>query len=352
MESKRLYFGGDRKVSVLEGPVGEPGPGEVLLEIGAAGVCGSDLHYLFRVPSEERGKPRLGVTINPDVAPGHEPAGVVSAVGPGVTDLAVGQRVVVHHISGCGHCDWCTRDLPMHCAGKKTYGFDIHGAFAEHMVAKVKDCIVVPEGLSLTEAAYCACGAGTAFNALVKLGVAGTDHVAVSGLGPVGLAAVLFAKKFGARVVAIDPAAERRALAEQAGADLTLDPLNDDVVARVREWSGGDGASVAIDCSGNAAARGTLLDAAALLGRVAFVGEGGTVSAQVSEQIIHKQLTIVGSWVFGISELAHMMRFVAERGIDLSSLITHVYSIDEGQRAFDVADAGTSGKVVVTMGRA
>jgi propanol-preferring alcohol dehydrogenase len=348
--SKQLVFPGDRTVEVVTRDDRAPGRGEVLLHIDAAGVCGSDLHYLYRVPSEERGKPRLGVTINPDAAPGHEPAGTIVEVGEGVPDLKVGDRVIVHHISGCGHCDWCTRDLPMHCRGKNTYGFDIDGAFAERMVAKARDCVPVPDGVSMTVAAYCACGGGTAYNALRKLGVTSADTVVIFGLGPVGLAGVLFARSFGARVAAVDPSADRRALAAKAGADLCIDSLAEDPAAAVRAWTGGAGASVGMDASGNATARAQMLDAAAVMARVAFVGEGGDVRIDVSQQIIHKQLVVIGSWVFGVYELGQIVTYVADHGIDLESLVTDVFDIEDAQQAFEIADGAASGKVVITMG--
>ena len=347
--SKRLFFAGDRQVAVLDGPDRSAGRDEVAIRIDAAGVCGSDLHYLYRVPSSERGKPRLGVTINPDAVPGHEPAGTVTAVGDGVDTLEPGDRVIVHHISGCGHCDWCIRDLPMHCATKKTYGFDIDGAFAGQMVAKAKDVVKVPDGISMPVAAYCACGAGTAYNALRKLGLTSADTIIIFGLGPVGLAAVAFAHDFGARVAAVDVSAERRELAGRAGADLLIDPREAEAAAAVLEWNG-RGASVGLDASGNPHARHQLLDAMTILGRVAFVGEGGDVRIDVSEQIIHKQLTVVGSWVFGLSELGGVLDYVAEREVDLASLVTDVYDIAAAAEAFAVADASASGKVVITMG--
>lgn len=348
--SKRLFFPGDRRVSVVTGADRSPGRDEVLLRIDAAGVCGSDLHYLYRVPSEERGKPRLGVTINPDAAPGHEPAGTIIETGEGVVGLALGDRVIVHHISGCGHCDWCTRDLPMHCSGKNTYGFDIDGAFAELMVAKARDCVAVPDGVSMRVAAYCACGGGTAYNALRKLGVTSADTVVVFGLGPVGLAAVMFAKSFGARVAGVDPSAERRTLAVSAGADVCIDSLGEDAAAAVLAWTGGAGASVGLDASGNATARSQMLDAVGVMARVAFVGEGGDVHIEVSQQIIHKQLVVIGSWVFGIHELGQVLTYVADHEIDLASLVTDVFDIDDAQTAFEIADASASGKVVITMG--
>lgn len=346
---KRLFFAGDRQVSVVEGPDPSPDRGEVLVRIDAAGVCGSDLHYLYRVPSEERGKPRLGVTINSDAAPGHEPAGTIIEIGEGVSDLKQGDRVIVHHISGCGHCDWCTRDLPMHCKGKSTYGFDIDGAFAETMVAKAHDCVPVPDSVSMPVAAYCACGGGTAYNALRKLTTVSSDDVAIFGLGPVGLAGVMFAKDFGARVVAVDPSTERRELAAKAGADVCVDPLAGDPVPAIMEWTNGRGVSVGMDASGNAQARSQLLDAMAVMGRMAFVGEGGDVNIQVSQQVIHKQLVVIGSWVFGVSELGGILQYVADHNVDLGSLVTHVYPIDEASEAFAVADAAASGKVVITM---
>jgi threonine dehydrogenase-like Zn-dependent dehydrogenase len=334
---------------VVSGPDPEPGAGQVLIRIDAAGVCGSDLHYLYRVPAAERGKPRLGVTINPDAAPGHEPAGTVVEVGPGVPDVKVGDRVVVHHISGCGHCDWCTRDLPMHCEGKFTYGFDIDGSFSELMVARARDCVPVPDEVTMPVAAYCACGAGTSYNALRKLNVVSGDTVVVYGLGPVGLAAVMFAKDFGAKVAAVDVSVERRELGREAGAELVVDSLGQDAPAAILEWTGGAGASVGLDASGNATARAQLLDSVAVRARVAFVGEGGDVRIEVSQQVIHKQLTLIGSWVFGIYELGALLRYVADRKVGLGSLVTDVYPIDEASKAFAVADGAASGKVVITM---
>ena len=346
--SKRLFFPGDRHVEVLQGTDRAAGRGEVTIRIDAAGVCGSDLHYLYRVPESERGKPRLGVTINPDAVPGHEPAGTVLSIGEGVDTLAPGDRVIVHHISGCGMCDWCLRDLPMHCADKKTYGFDIDGAFASTMVAKARDVVKAPDDVSMPVAAYCACGAGTAYNALRKLQVTSADTVIIFGLGPVGLAAVAFAQDFGARVAAVDISGERRDLAKAAGADLVIDPRDTDVATVVAEWNG-SGASVGLDASGNAQARHQLLDAVGVLGRVAFVGEGGGVQIDVSEQIIHKQLTVIGSWVFGISELGGILQYVSDRRVELGRLVTDVFDIDDAADAFALADGAANGKVVITM---
>jgi (R,R)-butanediol dehydrogenase/meso-butanediol dehydrogenase/diacetyl reductase len=343
----QAVFPGDRQVAVREREKPTAGVDEVVIRVGAAGVCGSDLHYLYRVPAAERGLPRLGVSINADAVPGHEPAGTVESVGSAVDGVRPGDRVVVHHISGCGHCEWCVSDRQMHCADKKTYGFDIDGAFQEFMRAKARDLVPVPDGLSMAAAAFCACGAGTAYNAVRKLAVVADDRLVVTGLGPVGLAAAQFALARGARVLAVDVAEERRKIALTLGVKLALDPTADDFAAQASAWSGGRGATAGVDCSGNESARGTLLDAMGVGGRVAFVGEGGAVTLSVSEQVIHKQLTIIGSWIFGRTELREAMEFVAERGIALESLITDRYSFDDVASACATADRGVGGKVVV-----
>lgn len=348
-QNRRATFPGDRRVDLSSATVPEPGLGQVRIALEASGVCGSDLHYLYRVPAAERGQPRLGVSINADAVPGHESAGRVTAIGDGVRGLAPGDRVVVHHIAGCGHCDWCVQDKPMHCAEKQTYGFDIDGGFQEHMIADAKDCVPVPDGLSMTAASFLACGAGTAFNAVRKLDVGPRDRFVVVGLGPVGLAAVLFGLASGAEVAALDVSEERRALAADLGAQLVVNPRDDDATDVVDAWTGGRGASAGIDCSGNGAARRNLVDLVGVGGRVAFVGEGGEVTLDVSQQIIHKQLTIIGSWIFGRHELRQALEFVADRGTPIDRLVTNTFPLVEAQQALDLADSGAGGKVVITM---
>src|SRR5690606_578888 len=133
------------------------------------------------------------------------------------------------------------------------------------------------------------------------LRVDGSSTVGIWGLGPMGVSGVLVAKALGARVVALDPIAERRAFATKLGADLALDPTDGDTAARIADFSGG-GLSAAIDCSGNGAAQNMALDAAAPLGRVAFIGESRETTIRPSDQLIRKQLTLIGSWYFAIHE--------------------------------------------------
>jgi propanol-preferring alcohol dehydrogenase len=343
---KALQFPGSREVFIKEFPDPKPGKDEVVIRMKASGICGSDLNYLYRIPKEEKDKYVLGVWVSSTVIPGHEPCGIVEEVGENVTHLKKGDRVIVYHISGCGVCKSCREGYYMHCKNKKTYGFDINGSFADFMVAKEKDCVLLPDELSFEEGCYYACGAGTAFKACKRLNISGLDTVSIFGLGPVGLAAVMFAKKFGGKVIAVDPIDVRRDIAKNIGADYVINPLEEDVVREIKKITDGEGTSVSIECSSNPTARSQILDSTKIWGKVAYVGEGKTVTIDVSNQIIHKHLTIFGSWVYTIPELMDLLNFAAKEKLNLPALITHQFTLDEAEEALKLADSGKSGKIV------
>jgi propanol-preferring alcohol dehydrogenase len=161
-----------------------------------------------------------------------------------------------------------------------------------------------------------------------------------------GLSAVLFGKALGARVVGIEPTAERRHLARDLGADLLIDPTAEDPVEVLRDYTGGEGVETAIDFSANASARTAALDAAAIYGRVAFIGGGGEHPVNVSRHLIHKDLTLMGNWVFDFDAYFDMMDTIVDQGIDLERAVTHRFSLAEAEEALAVADSGRAGKVV------
>ena len=162
----------------------------------------------------------------------------------------------------------------------------------------------LPDELSYLDGAMVACGLGTAYAAILRAAVSGRDTVLVTGLGPVGLAAAMLAQAMGARVIGTDIMPERRMLAEQLGvADLVIASDADDLKERLLAATGGHGFEVGIDCSGNADARRLCLEMAREWGRVAYVGEGGTVTFAPSPLLIHKQLTLHGSWVCSVPQM-------------------------------------------------
>lgn len=341
---KTLLFPGDRQVKITDTPRPKPGPGQVLVEIKAAGLCGSDLHQQFRVPAAEREGVVVGHQTSPRTIPGHEPAGVIAELGAGVAMLSPGDRVAIAHVTGCGHCTACRRGRDIDCVEKVFYGLDRDGAFADFMLAEAKDCIVLPEQVSYVEGAFWACGAGTGYAALTRGGLVAGETVVIIGLGPVGTAAAFFATKAGARVVGVDPLAERREYAQQLGVQILLDPAI--AVERLSDLTGGDGADLVIEASGTPAGRSSTIDLASIGGRIVFVGLGNRPVNFDIDMVIQKQLTCMGSWVFGTPDLQQMIDSAVDLNISVEDMVTHRYSLDEAEKALAEFDAGSLGKTV------
>ncbi len=346
-----VVFTGGRELDLLEFPDPSPGPGEVVLEMKASGMCGSDLRP-YRMPKgESAGALGLGAATGPVIA-GHEPCGVVAAVGAGVEPgvARIGARVMVHHYKGCGLCPHCRSGWTQMCdAGSTVYGITGHGGHAPFMKVPASTLVPLPEPLSFAAGAAISCGTGTAYGALRRINLSGNDTIAIFGQGPVGLSATQLARAMGAEVIALDPAPERRARASAFGAFAALDPRANDTAQAIRDLTHGRGADLALDASGTAEGRSGAVHAARKWGTVCFVGEGGNVTIEVSPEMLRKQLTIVGSWTFSTVGQAECARFVAERGIAVDDLFTDRWSLAEAARAYRLFDQQTAGKGVFLM---
>tara|TARA_B100000676_G_scaffold310471_1_gene377110 strand:+ start:15173 stop:16189 length:1017 start_codon:yes stop_codon:yes gene_type:complete len=337
---KAVVFTGDRTLELMEVPDPTPGPGEVVIEIKASGMCGSDLHQ-YRAPRKE----------NLNIA-GHEPCGIVAAVGAGVPHerAKVGDRVMDHHYSGCGVCKHCRSGWSQMCLdGSIVYGGAGDGAHAKFMLVPAHTIVKLPEALSFKTGAAISCGTGTAYGALKRLGLAGDETIAIFGQGPVGLSATQLAKAMGARVIALDISAERRNLATKFGADEVVDPMSNDVVDAIRDLTHGEGAQKTLDCSSNSEARRAAVQAVRTWGTACYVGEGGNVTLDVSNDLLRRQVKLVGSWTFSKSGQADCAEFVADRKIDIDSLFTHEFTLDQAEEAYKLFDTQTTGKGVFLM---
>jgi threonine dehydrogenase-like Zn-dependent dehydrogenase len=338
-----LVLPGDRRVELREFPDPRPGPDDAIVQIRASGICGSDLRP-YRAPAASRPEP-LPIS-------GHEPCGVVVEVGANVPSQLgrPGDRVMVHHYSGCGVCKHCRVGYTQMClVHHEVYGFSADGGNAPFLRVPASTLVRLPDEVGFAEGAAIACGTGTAFMALKRLAVSGRDTLAIYGQGPVGLSATLLGRAMGARVVAIDLSSERLAMATALGADATVDASAQDPIEAVRELTHGEGAECALDCTGNARARAQAVRCAADWGRACWVGEGGTVELEPSRDVIHKQLTIYGSWTFSTVGLAECARFVADRRVPLERLITHRFGLHDAEAAFRLFDQGQSGKCVFVV---
>ena len=330
-----LVFLGERRVELRDFPDPHPGPGEVVVAMRAAGMCGSDLRPY------QLGQSRF-VT-------GHEPCGVVAERGPGVTDVQapIGMRVMVHHYWGCGVCKHCRIGYTQMCVkGSRVMGSSADGANAEYVLAPAGSLVPLPDELTFAEGAAIACGTGTAYSALKRLSVSGRDTLAIFGQGPVGLAATQLATVMGARVIAVDPLPERRALACELGAEVALDSSAGSVVESIRELTHGEGADATLDCTGNAEARANCAKAARAWGRACFVGEQGTATFDMTPDVIHKQLTMYGSWTFSTILLAECAQFAVDRRVGLRKVFTEEFRLEEADVAFQKFAGRTMGKGV------
>lgn len=343
-----VVFLGDRELALEAFPDPTPGPGEVIIEMKASGMCGSDLHTYRAPKGGAAASLGLGGKGTPVIA-GHEPCGVVVAKGSGVTDrqAQVGQRVMNFHYNGCGVCHHCRQGWSQMCAeGATVYGFTGHGGHAPFMRIPASTLVPLPDELTFVEGAAISCGAGTAYNALRRMGMPGGATVAVVGQGPVGLAATIFAGAMGARVFAVDISPERLELARQLGAEETINSATDDPVARLKELTHGLGVDFSLDASGAPAGRVTAVRACRAWATACFVGEGKDVTLDVSRDILRKQLTIVGSWTFSITGQAECARYVADNAIALEPLFTHRFALEEADAAYRLFDQQTIGKGV------
>ncbi len=328
---------GDRQAIVREKPDPVPGPGEVLLRIRASAICGSDLHG-YRRPRGDRPPS--------ETVPGHEPCGEVIALGPNVTDLRVGDRVLVYHRVGCGRCVQCRTGSSNVCQhGQRSYGGQLDGADADLMVALAHRCYLLPGDLSWDEAVVISCQGGTAYAPLRRLGASGRETILVSGLGPVGLCVLLLAQAMGARVIGIDPVAERRALATGLGADATFDPSDATFAEAIGDLTDGGGDAL-IETSGSHAAHARIVDLLRVNGQAAIVGLGSTEPSLNPISFFGKQLSLFASNLYPEWMLPEIFAFVRRKQVPLARIITHRAPLADAPEMFRLADTATTGKIV------
>ncbi len=343
---KAVVFHGDRQLELMDFPDPTPGPGEVVLEIKASGMCGSDLKFYRAVG----GASSLGLgDLDGPIIAGHEPCGIVAEVGEGVDPALakVGDRVMDHHYSGCGVCKHCRGGWSQLCLdGITVYGATGHGAHAKYMKVPAHTLVRLPDDLSFKTGAAISCGTGTAYGALKRLDLAGDETIVIFGQGPVGLSGTQLAKEMGARVIALDVSEERRQLALDFGADEVIDPLSNDVVSAIKDLTNGEGAHKSLDCSSNSEARAQAVQCVRTWGSACFVGEGGDVNLDVSNDLLRRQVTIIGSWTFSKNGQADCADFVSERKIDVDALFTHEFKLEQAVEAYQMFDQQTTGKGV------
>ena len=337
-----IIFPGDRTVAFTTVPDPTPGPAEVVVEIKASGMCGSDLHY-YRRPRDPN--------VTPIIA-GHEPCGVVAAVGSGVTGphARAGTRVMVHHYHGCTDCEYCRSGWAQMCrtVPVKVYGQNQNGAHAQYLKVPADTLVPLDERLSFAAGAAISCGTGTAWGAFERMGLTGRDTIAIFGQGPVGLSATMIAKAEGARVIALDIDADRLGKAKEFGADFVINASEGRVPEAIRDLTAGRGVNMALETSGAASAGNDAIASIRPWGTVCLVGIGSQVNVSVGQHL-RTQVRVLTSWTMSIQSQRACAEFAVERGLDLDALFSDRWRLDQGEEAYRSFDRQTGGKGVFLM---
>jgi threonine dehydrogenase-like Zn-dependent dehydrogenase len=343
---KAAFLPGNSTAVLKEVDIPTPRHGEVLIRTKSSTICGSDIRAIYR---EHLGKGPEGYQ---NKIAGHEPAGQIVQCGPGMRRFKEGDRVVVYHISGCGLCNDCRRGYMISCTSplRAAYGWQRDGGMAPYLLADEKDCVLLPDSLTYTDGAQIACGFGTVYEGLQKIGISGNDAVLVVGLGPVGLATLMLAKAMGAqKLIGVDVVKERCDIAAEKELAHEVFTASPDTLGRIMSLTGGNGVERAIDASGHADGRKIAIQATRKWGKIAFVGEGGSVAFNPSPDIIHDQKTIYGSWVTSIWLMEELVERIVRWGIHPEDLVTHRFALDKVSDAYALMAQGKCGKVAVVF---
>ncbi len=330
---------------VQEQDAGDMGPGQVLVRVGAGGICGSDLHYFHNGGFGT-------VRLQEPMVLGHEVAGTVAAVAPGVTSLQVGDRVAINpsrpcssQLAGPGErsagtpCKFCLEGLPNQCLEMRFYGSamrtpHVQGAFRNLLLCNATQCFKVAEGVPLRLAAL-AEPFSVGLHGVSRAGSLLGKRVLVSGCGPIGVLAIAAARVHGAaEVVATDVVDEPLAIARALGAAHTINVAQDK--SWVQRFSADKGTfDVMLECSGNERALRDGLEVMRPRGVVVQLGLGGDVSIP-QNMVVAKELSICGSFRFH-AEFALAVQLINDGRVDLSAVVTHSFPMTQAREAFTLA---------------
>lgn len=352
-----VVFTGNRKLEIASFDDPTPGPGQAVIRMKASGMCGSDLHF-YRAPDpvaliSDMGMKSFaerGMDPNTRIIAGHEPCGVIEAVGPGVDPqhFKIGDRVIVFHYEGCGHCDECRTGWTQSCDhGAEPHGVLKHGGHADYQTVPVDRLVPLPERVSFVAGAAIACGTGTAYGAMLRLNLSARDTLAVFGLGPVGLSAVQLGAAMGAEVIGVDIDPVRVEQAKAFGAAHVINGKTHDPVEEIKKLTRGRGASCAMECAGGNIAKQQAVRSTATWGRIALVAVGGNLDGIIGwNDLILKKRTLIGSHTFSITEMGQCARFVADHGIDVDGIFSDHWNLNDAEKAYALFDKQAGGKGV------
>ena len=328
---QHVVLNGDSQVSIESAPDPTPGPGEIVLRMRCSALCGSEMKdYHGKGVSHSNG--------------GHEAVGIVETVGPDVTRVAVGDRVGISAVAGCGRSDCapCNHGQSTWCPEFRIFT----GAHAELFKTSETACLKVLEHIPDDIAVLLTGdGLGVPYHTGKKLGDTAGLKIAVFGVGPVGLGNIMVQKFYGAHVIAIDISEYRLKEARRLGAEATIDARREDAVKKIREWANG-GVDIAMECAGHPQTLKQCFEAVRHSGTVMINGEQPAVELSPSEDFIRRDIVAMGSWYYHVGEYPSMLKLYQD-GLPLGEMISHRIPFTAAAEGFAAMASGESAKVIL-----
>jgi len=328
MKAARFYMVGESlKIDLI--PIPQLEPGDVLVNVKACGICGSDIHIVYEGVTPTAYSP---ITL------GHEPSGVITALGSEVEGWKVGDRVTLNPFITCGKCINCLSGNSQICISRKVIGIHKEGGLAEFLKIPAKNLVCLPENVPFEQGGIAVDAVATPFHAITKRGVLQVgEKVAVFGCGGLGIHGIQIAKVCGASLViavdAIDSALER---AKKVGADEVINPRKESPVQKIKDLTGRMGVDLALEFIG---VRETIEQAIGCIrvgGRVVVVGLGPeNISLLPPTMFVRSELSLFGSYGSTTSEIQNVVDLVASGKLNLSDSITERFFLEEVNKGLD-----------------
>ena len=333
---KKAVILGEHKAGLVDVPTPEPKEDWALVKVLATPMCTEYKMFVSGRPSEYLG---------------HEAVGEVVAVAqPGPVD--VGDRVVVMPQYPCGKCALCVAGDYIHCQ----HCYDVQAfigspegraTYAQYLLKPSWILPKIPDSVSYELGSLALCGLGPSFGAFDQMDVDAFDTVLITGLGAVGLGAVVNAKYRGARVIGVESIPYRVERAKMLGADVVIDPGDKDALDQVLDLTDGLGVDKALDCAGVVPAQRFCIDATRRKGQVAFVGEcGDDLPIRISPDMIRKGLTLRGSWHYNLSLYPKIIQVIQGSPV-VDKLISHVMPMSQIQEAMELSASHQCAKIIL-----
>lgn len=320
-------FYGPKDIRIESHPVPVPGEGDILVEIKACGICGTDV-------SRYQGKIGYSVHIIGNTA-GHEITGIIKKTGRNVRGHRIGERVVIAPLQVCGECFYCKRGDTNLCLNAPCIGEEIDGGYAQYVLASQKQVFTLPDNIDFDEGTLLADPVATPLHAVrKKADIKPGDKVAVWGTGPQGYCAIQLAKLSGGYVIAVGRRETKLKLALALGADITINCDEEDVCRKVKEITD-FGADVSLECGGYPAALEQAIACTRKGGRIVMVGLQKALQCDLENMLWHEK-QLIASFSSTYQEAVIGIRLAENGNLKLKPLITHSFNLIEIQKAFEL----------------